>query len=140
MFAFSTVYMQAQNLHPKFEGTWVLDSVQVKEVMPNSIVEKTVMPEGDSKFNEIWMWRFTLNEKASYAGKSGNIISNIHYRVDDMSYNSVTITFTGITNYKKLNIQLLSDEVMLITDSFSTKYNQQDIVISWKMFYHKTNQ
>ena len=140
--AFPGVDMQAQSVNSAFEGTWVLDSVQVKEVMPNSIVEKTVLPGGKSKFNEIWMWKFTLksNEKASYVEESGNIISDIPFRVDDMNDNSATIIFTGITNYKKLNIQLLSDKTMLITDALSSKYNLQDIDISWKMFYHKTNQ
>ena len=47
--AFSANDVKAQSANSWFEGTWILDSVQIKEVRSNNIVEKT-LPGDDIDF------------------------------------------------------------------------------------------
>jgi len=139
--AFPAVDMQAQGVNSGFEGTWVLDSVQVKEVMPDSIIQKTVLPGGDSKFSQSWMLQFTLNAggKASYTEAGNRTISNVSYTIEERNGNNATIIIDGVPDYKILNTQLLSNNTLLFTVSFSTGYNLKDIDVSWEMYYHKSN-
>jgi hypothetical protein len=139
--ALSVADIKAQNnLHPEYEGTWVLDSVQVKEVMPDSIVVRTVLPGGESKFNNSWMLQFTLNAngKASYSGKNKRTISDRPYSIEGKTGNIATLIINGIIDHKKLNTQLISAKSMLISNSFTTGYKMKDIEVSWKMYYRKS--
>ena len=139
--AFSAIDAQAQNANSGFEGTWILDSVQVKEIMPDSIINRTVLPGGYSKFNNSWMLQFTLNAngKASYTEINNRTVRDIPYTITDTNGSSATLTINGIPDYKILNAQLLSDNVILLTISFSTGYKLKDIEVSWKMYYSKSN-
>ena len=136
--AFSAVNMQAQRV---FEGTWVLDSVQVKEIMPDSIIQKTVLPGGDSKFSQSWMQRFTLENggKASYTDEVNGTISNVPYAIEERNGNNATIVINGVPDYKVLKTQLLSDNTLLLTVSFTTGYKLKAIEVLWKMYYRKSN-
>ena len=127
--------------HSNFEGTWILDSVQVKEVMSGNIEEKTVLPGGYSKFNNNWMFQFTLNAdgKASYTEADKRTISDIQYTINNKNGNSATLNIDGVPDYKILNAQLLSNNIMLFTISFSSGYELKDIEVFWKMYYHKSN-
>ena len=139
--AFFTVDTHAQeNLHPEFEGTWVMDSVQVKEVMPDSIVEKTVLPGGRSKFDRIWVWQFSLgaNGKVSFLRNDGHTISDIPYSIEDMRENMATLYFNAVTDFRKFNAHFTSGK-MIATEYFTTEYEQKDIEVSWKMYYSKIN-
>ena len=126
--------------HSNFEGTWVLDSVQVKEIMPDGIKEKTVLPDDDYEFDNIWMQQFTLNADgmASYKDKIGCIMADIPYLIDNKIDNETTLTIEGI-DYKVLSVRLLSNKTMLITHSLTSGDDTQVINIFWKIYYHKSN-
>ena len=137
--------MLAQTL--AWEGVWVLDSVQVKESMPESVVEKTVLPGGQALFNGNWMTRFELNAegKASYTEvgfsewkkEQSYIIADVPYELKDMAGNTATLIIDGITDRKVLNISMISDNMMFIEQSFTSGYNRREIEISWKMYYRR---
>ncbi|MDR2915622.1 MAG: hypothetical protein LBV74_12445 [Tannerella sp.] len=140
LITFSNFKISAQDhIFPEFVGTWTLDSVQVTEVMPDSTIQKTVLPGQSSKFNDSWMWQFTLDTegKAAYKQSGNNLISNILYYIKDKSGNAATLIIDGVPDYKILNVQLLSENILLVTQSFSTGYNLHDIDVSWRMHYHK---
>ena len=124
---------------PEMQGTWVLDSVQVKEVTPDSIVQKTVLPDEHRNFNGSWMQRFTLDTdgKASYAEIAGFTVTDVPYAIKDKDGNAATLIIDGVPEYKILSVQLLSSDVMRISISFITGYNLKDIEVDWKMFYRK---
>jgi len=138
--AFSAIDMKAQSTNSGFEGTWILDSVQVKEVGPDNIVEKTVLPDEDYEFNNIWMHHFTLdaNGKASYKEKNDCIISDIPFSIEDIKGNTATLIINGV-DYKVLNVQLLSDKKMLINHSLTTGDEILVINVFLKIYYHKSN-
>ena len=139
--ALSVADIKAQNnLHPEYEGTWVLDSVQIKEVMPDSIVAKTVLPGEECKFNHFWMLRFTLNAngKASYSEKNNRIVSDVPYLVEEKTRNSANLIINGAPDYKILNTQMISAKSMLISISFTTGYEMKDIEVAWRMYYRKS--
>ena len=130
-----------------WEGVWVLDSVQVKESMQDSIVEKTVLPGEQTLFNAHWMKRFKLDAegKASYTEVAHNLftdeqsyaVTNVPYELKDRIDNTATLIIDGVPDYKILNIQLLSDHLMIIEQSFITGYHLRDIEIFWKMYYRR---
>ena len=138
--AFSANDVKAQSANSGFEGTWILDSVQIKEVMPDNIVEKTVLPSEDCKFNNIWMQHLTLdtNGKASYKEKSDCIITNIPFSIERIKENTATLIINGV-DYKVLNVQLLSDKKMLINHSLTTGDDILVIDVFFKIYYHKSN-
>ena len=140
LLAFPAVDMQAQSVDSRFEGTWVLDSVQVKEVMPDSISERTFLPKEDNKYNNNWMMQFTLNTDgvSSYMEKNGITIANIPYIIERKSVNTAALTIQGV-DYKVLNIELLSDKALLITHAYTTEENPQVTDIFWKMYYRKSD-
>jgi len=136
--AFSAIEMRAQNnIHSNFEGTWVLDSVQVKEVVRDNIVEKTVLPSENYNLGDSWLLRFTLdaNKNASYTDKKGNTTSNILYIEEGFA---VTFAISPVET-KVLNIQTISDRTILITHTFTTEYDSNTVNVLWKMYYHKDN-
>ena len=130
-----------------WEGVWVLDSVQVKEIMPDSIVEKTVLPGERALLDAHWMNRFKLDTdgKASYTEVAHSLltdeqsyaVTNAPYELTDRIDNSATLIINSVPEYKILNIQLLSGYLMCIKQSFTTGYNRYDIEISWKMYYRR---
>ena len=139
LFAFSTIDMQAQNNHSEFEGTWVLDSVQVKEIVGDNVMQKTVLPGEECKFNHSWMLQFTLNTngKASYSEENNRTISDRPYSVEGKTGNRATLIIDGVPDYKILNTQLISAKSMLISISFTTGYEMKDIEVYWEMYYRK---
>ena len=140
--AFTAIELQAQNSNQSdFEGAWVLDSVRVKEVVLDSIVEKTVLPGDVSEFNNNWMLQFTLRAdgKASYTEIGNRTISGIPYSIENRNGNNATLIIDGVPDYKILSVQLLSKNAMLFTLSFSSGYEMKDIEVYWKMYYHKSN-
>ena len=139
LFAFPAVDMQAQSINSGFEGTWVLDSVQVKEVMPDSIVEKTVLPGDDSKFNFIWFSQMTLDAKGVffYKENGGRNIIKASYKVEDENGNKATLTINMSPGYRELKVQLLSEKTLLATQTFSSEYDMKNIDIVWNIYYHK---
>ena len=138
--AFPAVDIQAQSINSRLEGTWVLDSVQVKEVTSESISERTFLPEEDNKYNNNWMMQFTLNTGgfSSFMEKKGITIADIPYTIERKSGNTATLTICGV-DYKVLNVELLSDKTMLITHAYTTEENPQVTDISWKMYYRKSD-
>jgi|GEM_PF-6498156 len=128
------IYAQ-KNTHFDFEGTWVLDSVQVKEIMPENIVEKTVLPSEKYNLDDNWILQFTLGTSASYVEKNGHALSNVFYIIDG---SIVTFYITAIEQII-LNTEPLSEKSILITHSSTTEYNSQTVEIFRKMFYHKVN-
>ena len=140
LFAFSAADMQAQSANSVFEGTWVLDSVQVKEIVGDNVMQKTVLPGEECKFNHSWMLRFTLNAngKASYSEKNNRIVSDVPYLVEDKTRNSANLIINGAPDYKILNTQMISAKSMLISISFTTGYEMKDIEVAWKMYYRKS--
>jgi hypothetical protein len=142
LFLFPSANSFAQSsLYPEFEGVWILDSVQVKEILPESVVQKTVLPGGRSNFDGNWMWQFTLNAggKADYTETGNRTISDVHYFIKDKQGNVATLIIDGVPDYKILSVALLSDNTLLYAHSFTTGYNLQNIEVSWKMYYHKSN-
>jgi len=140
LFVFSSVNAQAQSANSRFEGTWVLDSVQVKEVTSESISERTFLPKEDNKYNNNWMMQFTLNTDgvSSFTEKNGIKISDIPYKIERKSGNTAILTIQGV-DYKVLNMELLSDKTMLINSAYTTEENSQVTDISWKMYYRKSD-
>ena len=136
MCAFSTNVEAQNNRHSALEGVWILDSVQVKEVMPDSIFQRTFLPKDDNKYNNNWMLQFTLNTDgvSSYTEKNGITITDIPYIIEEKSGNTVELTIRGV-DYKVLNVELLSDKTILITHAYTSEENSQVIDKSWKMYY-----
>ena len=131
----------------QLKGEWVLDSVQVKEIMSSEVVQMTVLPGSRAKFDHVWMLRFKLDGEgnASYFENSHEHvldrrfpISDVPYEVKDIAGNTATLIIDGVPEYKILNIQLLSDSTMLIRQSFISTYDLQEIEVSWTLFYHKS--
>ena len=138
MTAFSAIDMQAQSANSGFEGTWVLDSVQIKEVGPDNIVEKT-LPGDNNDFYGSRMWQLTLGSdgKLSYMDKSGQNTSSIPYTIKNKNGNAATL-ITDSTGDVEKKIQLLSENTMLVTQSFTIMgVNMENIDITWKMYYSK---
>ena len=129
-------------------GEWLLDSVRVKEIMSDKVVEMMVLPDGRAKFDDAWMMRFMLDGegKASYLEKCfGNteegdyVIKEAPFMVESMDGNTANLIIDGVPDYKILKIQLLSENRLLINHTFSTGYELQDIEVYWTMYYHKSN-
>ena len=130
----------------KLKGMWVLDSVQIKEIMSGDEVHMTVRPGGQAKFNQMWMQRFKLDDdgKASYSETvHGNIpdrlffVTDVPYKIEAIDENTATLIIDGVPDYKILNIRF-SDNTLLISQSFVTDYHRQDIEVFWTLFYHKS--
>ena len=138
--ALSTFEIHAQE-NFQIEGAWVLDSVQVKEVMSGNIVEKTVLPGDDYNLGKSWMLQLTLkdNGNVAYTENGNQTTSYIIYKIKDISENSATLMFYGITDYIEYKVDFFSDKAMLLNYSYTTLYDQQNIDISWKLYYHKSN-
>ena len=137
--AFSAIDMRAQNnLKPKLEGTWVLDSVQV---ISDKIVERTVLPGDDYDFAHYWIWQFTLgaNDIASYTKKDGNIISNVPYHIIDTGDNSTKFIIDHSPSYNVYTIQLHSNNKILTAKFLHTIFELQDSNLSWNLYYSKSN-
>jgi len=137
----------AQSLDLK--GVWVLDSVQVKEIMPDNIVEKTVQPNERALLDACWMKRFKLDSegKASYTDVGFGILpagrpyffTGVPYEIKDIAGNTATLIIRGVPDNKILNIRLLSDSSLLISHSFTTRMTgySNDVEIAWKMYYRR---
>ena len=138
--AFPAVDMHAQGANSRFEGTWVLDSVQVKKVTSESIYERTFLPEEDNKYNNNWMMQFTLNTDgvSSFTKKNGVAIADIPYIIEGKNGNTARLIISGV-DYKVLNVELLSNKTMLINSAYTTEENSQVTDISWKMYYRKSD-
>ena len=137
--AFSAVDLYAQETFP-IEGTWKLDSVQVKEIVQDNVMQKTVLPSEECNFNHTWMLQFTLNPngKASYTGENNHTISDVPYFVEDITGNRATLIIDGVPEYKILKMQLTSTNAMLISISFITGYDMKDMEVGWEMYYRKS--
>ena len=134
---------------PAWEGVWVLDSVQVKEIMPDSIVKKTVLPGERALLDTNWMNRLELDTdgKASYTEVSIGTLpveqpyffTDIPYEMSDVAGNTATLIIDGVPDNKILNRQWLSDSSMVISHSFTTRMSgySSDVEISWKMYYRR---
>ena len=136
-------------LTPKLYGAWVLDSVQVKEIISGQVTNMTVPSDGQAKFYEQWMRRFKLDAtgKASYSENNHRLVANtpyyiidVPYKVEDAVDNTATLIIDGVPDYKILKLHLISDNRLIIKYSFNSSYDLQDIEVSWIMFYHKSNQ
>ncbi len=138
-----SVFAQQSSL----EGAWVLDSVQVKETMPDNIIEKTVLPNEQALFNANWMKQFKLdtNGKVSYTevgfkeldDEQSYAITGVPYEIKDIVENTATLIINSITDRKILKIKMVSDNTMMIEQSFTSGYNMRNIEISWKKYYHR---
>jgi len=136
--AFSAIDMKAQSTNSGFEGTWILDSVQVKEVGPDNIVEKT-LPGDDIDFFGNRMWQLTIGGDGmlSYTDSSRQNTSSVSYTIKDRIGNAATLT-TDSTGDVEKRIQLLSENLMTVTQSFTIlDVNMQNIDITWKMYYSR---
>ena len=131
-FAFSINNAKAQNI----EGTWVLDSVQVTETMPDSIVQKTVLLGDDSKFSNRWILQFTLDDdrKAKYTTAGGRTASGVPYSTNSDD-GSVELYIMEGGAQIALRMQRLTENIMTL----NAKHKAGDISASWKMYYHKSN-
>lgn len=137
------------NIFPELEGTWILDSVQVKESITDSIFEQTVLSGNDVNASGDWMWQLTFvaNEQSLYTYKNNYktldtpiIKDKISYTLEGINENTVTLIINRTADYRALKIQQLSGNILLITRSFTTVKNDiQDINVFWKMYYHKSN-
>ena len=138
--AFPGVDMHAQGVNSGFEGTWVLDSVQVKVVTSESISERTFLPEEDNKYNNNWMMQFTLNTDgvSSFTKKNGVTAADIPYIIEGKNGNTATLIFS-VVDHKVLNVELLSDKAMLINSAYTIEENSQATDISRKMYYRKSD-
>lgn len=137
---FSNVKLSAQNqIVPECIGTWILDSVQVREIMPDSIVEKT-LPGDDINFYGNWMWQLILDSKGhiSYTDSRMQNTSSAPYTIKDRNGNTATLTI-DITGDYSMKIQMLSESSMLAIYSYKTINNKmQNVEIFWNMYYCKS--
>ena len=137
--AFSTVDIHAQNVNKGFEGIWVMDSLQVKEVMPDSIAEKTILPSDNTHFFGSWMWQLSIgsDRKLTFTDRSGQSTSSASYTIKDRNGNAATL-ITDSTGDIEKRVQLTSENIMTVTQSFTILgENMQNIDVTWKMFYRK---
>ena len=137
--AFSNFGLAQNTVFPDLDGTWLLDSIQVQEVRLESVVQRAVQSGDSSIFNNHWMQQFTLNAegKASYTEITSRSISDVPYSIESKNENAATLMIDGVPDYKKLDIELVSDSVLLITQAFVTGYNLKDVNFFWKIYYHK---
>ena len=134
------------------EGVWVLDSVQVKEIVADNIVEKTVLPNERALFDVQWMKLFKLDAdgKASYTEVGFGefpvtrpyFYTDMPYEIKDIIGNTATLIIGSVPEKKILNIRLLSDSSMVISYSFITRMTAylHDVEIIWKMYYRKSGE
>jgi len=141
LFVFSSVNVQAQSDNSGLEGTWVLDSVQVKEVTSDNIVEKTVLPGDDNEFIINRMWQITLDVhgRLFYKVYGSQDISDATYIIEDRSGDTATLVFKSPPIYSIFKTQLLSKSSMIMTHSFTIGRDMKDIEVFYKMFYRKIN-
>ncbi len=140
----------AQQLN--LEGVWVLDSVQVKEVTPDRIIEKTVLPDKRALFDTYWMSLFKLDAggKASYTevgtgtlpAERPYFFSDVPYEIKDIAGSTATLIISSVPDNKILNVRLLSDNTLVINHSFITRMTAylHDVEVLWKMYYHKSGE
>ena len=135
--AFPAVDMQAQSVDSRFEGTWVLDSLQVNEIMPDGDIQKIALHGDDNGFIITWMRQITLDDRGTLLyNEDGNPnVSDASYVIEDMNGDTATLKINKVPEYIELKIQLLSESSMLITHSFTT---MQDMDISCRMYYSKS--
>ena len=136
--ALSVTGVQAQNnSNSGFEGTWILDSIQVKEIMPDGIRQKTVLHGDDNEFIINCMWQITMDGRGTllYNEYGNPNVLDAPYVIEDRNGDTATLKINRMPNYKVLKIQLLSESSMLITHSFAT---MQDMDISCRMYYSKS--
>ena len=142
--ALSIIGVQAQsNSHSWFEGTWVLDSIQVKETTPDGVRQKTVLQGDDNEFAINWMWQIMLDGQGTllYREDDNQNFSSTPYIIEGRNENTATFIIANITPGREiiLKVQLLSANSILMTHSFTTKHDMLDIDISCKMYYSKSN-
>jgi hypothetical protein len=77
---------------------------------------------------------------ASYTETTKMSVSDVPYMIEDLNGNRATLIIDGVPDYKILPVELLPDNVMLITFSFATGYDLKDIEVFWKMYYRKVTE
>ena len=129
-------------IFPEMEGTWVLDSIRVQEVSQDSVLQRAIQPADSVIFDIHWMRQFTLNAqgKASFTEISDRSVSDVSYTIEGKRGKAARLMMNGATNYKNLEVELLSDSVLLITQAFATGYNLPDVNFFWKLYYHKSEE
>ena len=135
----SIIGVQAQsNSHSGFEGTWVLDSIQVEETTPDGVKQKTVLHGEDNGFAINWMWQITLDGQGtlSYKSEGSSYVSNVSYVIENRDGNTATLTL-NTTLHTVLQTQLLSETSMLMIHTYTITHGTHDQEISSKMYYSK---
>ena len=167
--SFFNFELAAQNaIFPEIEGTWVLDSVQVQEVRQDRVAQRAVRPGESGDYDYRWIRQFTLNSigRASYkeitdrsVSDASNIamtdrsvsgvpntettdrfISDVSYTIEGKRGKAARLTIDSVRDYKQIDVELLSDSVLLITQAFVTGYNLPDANFFWKLYYHKSEE
>ena len=138
--ALSAIGVQAQsNSHSWLEGTWVLDSIQVKETTPDGVRHKTVLQGDDNEFIIDWMWQITLDGQGtlSYKNEDSSNMSNVPYIMEDRNGDMATLIIINTTPYMVLQAQLLSENSMLMVHTYTITHGTHDQEISCRMYYSK---
>ena len=131
---FSAIEMRAQsNLHSEFEGTWVLDSVQITEIMPDGNIQKTLLPNEYCEFNSYWIQQFTLNSSGviTYTKTGNHTISNAPCIIKNKD-GVMIMTIGEALDYQALEIRPISNTRLLVDHAFCSN-------MFWKLYYHKSN-
>ncbi len=140
---FLNLKLSAQDYIPtELIGTWALDSVQVEEVLPDNIIQKTVLPGDDINFYNDWMWQmtFTTDRQLFYTYNNNQNISETLYTIKDKKENTATLIINRTVDHLILKIQLLSPTTILITREFTTTYNSTlNTETYWMMYYSKSS-
>ena len=139
IFLVSVIGVQAQsNSHSGFEGTWVLDSIQVKETTPDGVRQKTVLHGEDSEYIINWMCQITLDGQGTlfYKNEGSSDMSHVSYVIENRDGDTATLTI-NTTLRMVLKVQLLSETSMLMTRSYTITHGTHDQEISCRMYYSK---
>jgi hypothetical protein len=136
LFAASAAQAQTQTALP--EGTWALDSVQVKEIIPQGQIEKTISGNERWKFDHCWMKTFSAGEREGVirCSMATGETTDALYRA--MPENSYLIEFMELGFMQTFILQFFPDDRLELIAEYSGTYQMQPIQGTFKFFYHKT--
>jgi hypothetical protein len=123
-----------------FQGTWVLDSIQVNENSADNIILKTLLPGERYKFDFFWISRFSLDEAGetvSYTLTDGRSFSEMSYRLTPNG-EDYTLFISGAPAVKYCTARLQpGGNMLLLEETFETYIKDQHINAVWRFYYHK---
>jgi hypothetical protein len=133
---YMSLAIHAQTSLPK--GTWALDSVQVREILADSRIEHTVLPDERWKFDDFWMKEFSIreNENIIYCTLGMGAVTDAPCRFSEDG--SLTVEFTAHGAQNKFALQRVTLDRLELSSGYRGTHRTQPIQGTCLFFYHRT--